>query len=107
MRILLDENMPLDFGDLLPGHIVDHLELIGHKGTNNGKLLALAREQYDALLTLDKGILHQHRHEGPLIILAIRVPNSSQDMIRQRSGAVLRALAQASAGTRGEVPYHD
>ena len=60
MRVLLDENMPLDFDQLMPGFVVSHLETIGRKGTQNGELLAVARASYDAFVTLDRGILHQH-----------------------------------------------
>lgn len=103
MRILLDENMPLDFGDLLPEHTVDHLETIGKKGTQNGELMALARLKYDAFLTLDRGILHQHRHEGPLIILAIRVQNSKKETVLARGPAVAEFLRQVEIGTRTEL----
>ena len=47
MRIQLDENMPLDFGPLLPEHEIIHVEALGLKGTKNGELLALARAEFD------------------------------------------------------------
>ena len=105
MRVLLDENMPLDFGLLLAEHDVHHLETIGRKGTQNGELLALARELYDVLITLDRGILHQHKHSGPLIILVIRVPNSLQETIRARSTAAAQVLATAKPGDLIELPF--
>ena len=55
MRILLDENMPIDFGDELPGFEVRHIEAIGHKGTQNGELIALAREEFNDWLLLTEG----------------------------------------------------
>jgi len=106
MRILLDENMPLDFGSLLPDHEVIHLEALGLKGTKNGELLAFARADFDALVTLDKGLLTQHRHIGNLIILVIRVINSKPETIRGRSEAVLEALSTASAGDILELLYN-
>jgi predicted nuclease of predicted toxin-antitoxin system len=44
MRILLDENMPPNFGKLLPDHQVVHVEDMGQKGIRNGELLKIARE---------------------------------------------------------------
>ena len=105
MRILLDENMPLDFGNILREHVVDHIESIGLKGTQNGKLLALAREKYDVLITLDRGILHQHRHVGPLIIIVVRVPNSIADTIQGRGNDVATALETAKLGDLIEIPF--
>lgn len=104
MRILLDENMPIDFGDELPGFEVRHIEAIGHKGTQNGELIALAREEFNVLVTLDRGILHQHRHFGPLIIVVIRVPNSQGDTIRSRAEDLRSLLTKAKPGDLVELP---
>ncbi len=104
MRVLLDENMPLDLDQLMPGFIVSHLETIGLKGTQNGELLAVARRDYDAFVTLDRGILHQHKHEGPLIIVVVRVPNSNGDTVRERSAELIKALTNSQPGDRFELP---
>ncbi len=104
MRVLLDENMPLDFGVLLPGHDVDHIETLGLKGTKNGALLELARDSYDAFVSLDRGILFQHRHHGNLIVLIVRVPNSNRESINERADAVCEALGSVHPGDVLEVP---
>jgi predicted nuclease of predicted toxin-antitoxin system len=104
MRVLLDENMPLDFGDLLPQHVTSHLEGLGMKGTKNGALLALARQSYDVLITLDRGILFQHKHSGfDLSILVVRVINSKLETIRARSAEVEATLAELAPGSLVEI----
>ncbi len=56
MRILLDENVPVD---LLPflrsaGHTVESVNFIGWKGIKNGDLLTRARADFDLFITRDK-----------------------------------------------------
>jgi predicted nuclease of predicted toxin-antitoxin system len=99
VRVLLDENMPLDYCELLPGHDCDHIETLGHKGIQNGALLKLARQHFDAFVTLDKGIQYQHNHSGhSLIIVVIRTANSNPDRIKSRAKDLLKTLDHAEAG---------
>ena len=56
MRILLDENAPVD---LLPflhsaGHTAESVNFIGWKGVKNGDLLTRARADFDLFITRDK-----------------------------------------------------
>jgi predicted nuclease of predicted toxin-antitoxin system len=56
MRILLDENVPVD---LLPflrsvGHTAESVNFIGWKGIKNGDLLTRARTDFDLFITRDK-----------------------------------------------------
>lgn len=108
MRVLLDENMPLDFGELLSGHEVCHVELLGHKGIRNGALLSLARENFDVLVSLDKGLLYQHNHLGHrLIVIVLRVQDSKPVTVRSCSSALVKALGQSSPGELVEVRGDD
>ena len=59
MKILLDENLDWRLKRDLPGHDVESVPLIGWAGLKNGELLAHAENDYDVLLTMDKGIPHQ------------------------------------------------
>jgi predicted nuclease of predicted toxin-antitoxin system len=104
MRVLLDENMPLDFGALLRGHETRHLEELGMKGTKNGAMLAYARETFDALVTLDRGILFQHHHGGSnLIVVVVRVINSKPETVKAKASTVLAAIESAEPGTLLQV----
>ena len=51
MRILLDENIPIDLASDLVGHDVDTVEGLGWAGIANGKLLSRASGKYDKMLT--------------------------------------------------------
>lgn len=56
MRILLDENVPIDILPVLKNarHDAQSVNFAGLKGFHNGALIERAREQFDLLLTRDK-----------------------------------------------------
>ena len=56
MRVLLDEQLPLDLSLELPGHAVDTVVSRGWAGIKNGELLGRMRGEYDVLVTMDRGI---------------------------------------------------
>ena len=60
MKLLLDENMPHDFRHYLSEHELRTVDYMGWKGKGNGELIALARDDFDALITLDQKIPYQH-----------------------------------------------
>ena len=74
MRLLLDENMPHDFRHYLPGHDARTVDYMRWKGRKNGELLALARDEFDVLITLDKNIPDQQNitplDVGVMILIA-------------------------------------
>ena len=59
MRLLLDESVPRRFRRSLPGHVVRTVVDMGWAGVKNGKLLALAANEFDAFLTVDKNLPYQ------------------------------------------------
>ena len=64
MRVLLDENLPYQLRQLFP----DTIEVItvgyrGWKGKENGELLRMAAEEFDAFITTDRGILYEQNLE--------------------------------------------
>lgn len=104
MRILLDENVRKAFADSLSGHEVDHVEDVGLKSVRNGKLLQVAREAYDAFVTLDRGILFEHNHAGHnLIIAVLRTPDSTLESLLLRRDSLLAFLDMAQPGEKAEL----
>ena len=103
MRILLDENIRSSFTDYLSPHVAIHVDALGLKGLRNGEPLDYARTNFDALLTLDRGILHQHRHEGALVILVVRVPYSTIESLILRVEEICKWLEDAKSGDRAEI----
>ena len=56
MRILLDENVPVDVLPVLRarGHEAESVNFLGWKGLKNGDLLARVQADYDLFVTRDK-----------------------------------------------------
>lgn len=101
MRILLDENLPLDLRHFLPGHEVATVDFMGWKGVTNGELLARAAAAgFDALVTKDAGIQHEQNLTAlPLAILAIKARSNALDDLRPLIPSVLNALASLKPKT--------
>jgi predicted nuclease of predicted toxin-antitoxin system len=59
MRILFDENLPVDLADKVSGHHVVTVRDAGWAGIQNGKLLRLANEHYAVFVTMDRSLEHQ------------------------------------------------
>jgi predicted nuclease of predicted toxin-antitoxin system len=59
MRLLLDESVPRRLGRSLGNHEVRTVVDMGWSGVKNGRLLALAALEFDALITVDKNLPHQ------------------------------------------------
>jgi len=56
VRVLLDEQLPVDLAVTLQGHSVDSVVDRGWAGITNGELLQRMQGEYDALITMDRGI---------------------------------------------------
>lgn len=62
MRLLLDECVPVRLSRALPGHQVSTVVREGWSGIKNGRLLALAATEFDALITVDKNLPLPTKH---------------------------------------------
>ena len=54
MRVLLDEDLPWQLRHYFPDHEVFTTAYMGWKSKGNGELLALARDEFDAFITIDQ-----------------------------------------------------
>jgi predicted nuclease of predicted toxin-antitoxin system len=98
MRLLLDESIPVRLRDHLPRHYVATVSDMKWGGAKNGRLLALAARQFDALITVDKNI----RHQQNLLNLPISVV-----VLRARSNnirALLPLVSKLEAALTGLAP---
>ena len=59
MRILLDESLPHELRDDLPGHAVKTVTEAGWTGVRNGELLRRAAESFDVFVTADQNLQYQ------------------------------------------------
>lgn len=72
MQILLDEDIPRRFAQLLVGHDVNTVPRCGWAGVKNGKLLTLAATRFDVFITMDQNIeFQQNLATLPVAILVI------------------------------------
>ena len=100
MRVLLDENLPRRLKNLLPPEIKG--ETVRERGwgsTKNGALLALAQDEFDALLTADQGIPYQHDlSRFGLIVVVLVADRNDFGHLSPLMGRASEALRSASAG---------
>ena len=59
MRVLLDENVPVELARDLSPHSVRTVVGLGWAGIKNGELLRRMSGQFEALITMDQGIEFQ------------------------------------------------
>jgi len=104
MRILLDESVPEKLGMLLVGHSCSTVQRQGWASVKNGKLLALAKDRFDVLLTADKGMEYQQNQDTlPVAILVVRAKTNRLDDLAQAVPLILSALAEMPPRTLRRV----
>jgi predicted nuclease of predicted toxin-antitoxin system len=79
MRILVDENVPVDVLTVLSGHghLAQSINFLGWKGMQNGEILTYASNEFELLLTRDKDFDIEHlgqyaRGNFGVVLLALR-----------------------------------
>ncbi|MCX7060275.1 MAG: DUF5615 family PIN-like protein [Nevskia sp.] len=112
MRVLLDECVPRRFARELSGHDVRTVLEMGWSGVKNGRLLALASQQFDAFVTVDRNLqFQQHTASVPLMILVLAaagndlaslrplVPALSAELDKLRTATVIMVAADEGSGS--------
>jgi predicted nuclease of predicted toxin-antitoxin system len=100
MRLLLDECVPAGLRKALPGHAVSTVVREGWSGVKNGKLLALAAERFDALVTIDKNLPYQQNTSAlPVAVVLLDAPSSELPFLQLLVPALVDALANLRPGT--------
>jgi hypothetical protein len=98
VRILLDENVPVQLVPLLPGHQVDAVVFIGWSGTKNGDLLRRAAGEYDVLITMDRALANEQRIPSSLAVMTLRASNNRVESVLPLAQAILLELDTILAG---------
>ena len=99
MRVLLDEQLPLDLAALLQGHSVDTVVDRGWTGITNGELLGRMRGEYHALVTMDRGIEFQQNLTAVSFgVLLVRAPSNRMVHLQPLVPAILDALPALKPG---------
>lgn len=104
MRVLLDHNLDRGFKKSLPKHMVKTAFEMGGQTISNGKLLALASEEFDVFLTCDANLKHQQRvNECKIGIVVIRALNNRLVTHSQMSDEINDAITKVVTGQVIEV----
>ncbi len=104
MRVLLDEQLPIDLSSQLRGHGVETVAGRGWAGITNGELLSRMRGHYDVLITMDRGIEFQQQiSTSPFGIVVVRARSNRMQHLSPLVPAILAAIAAIAATKPGRV----
>jgi hypothetical protein len=105
VNLLLDECVPRPLKTSFPSHGHSCLTVpeAGFAGKTNGELLRLAQNQFDAFITLDKGLPHQQNLANlKIAVLVVRAKTNQMIDVLPHVPECLAALDKIKPG---EVRY--
>jgi len=93
MRLLLDESVPRGFRRSLPNHEVRTVVEMGWSGVKNGELLALAVNEFDVFITVDKNLPYQQNLSTlPVAVIVLDAASNELSSLRDLVAALETAL---------------
>jgi predicted nuclease of predicted toxin-antitoxin system len=99
VNILLDECVPARLGRSLTGHSVTTVQRRGWAGIKNGDLLALAQNEFDVFITVDRKLsAQQDLSKFRISVLLIRARTNRLEDIRPLAVELLENVPRATAG---------
>jgi predicted nuclease of predicted toxin-antitoxin system len=99
MRVLLDESLPRQLKNELPGHQVKSVGELGWAGTKNGELLRLADERFEVFVTPDVHLPEQQNLRGlRLSIIILRARSTDLEDLLPLVPSLLEFLARIPPG---------
>jgi len=101
MRVLIDECLDWRLARALTGHDCVSVQKMGWGGLKNGKLLALAQEEFDVSLTADRNLSFQQNTTKFQIAVVVLVAGSTQ--LNKTLPLMPQILALLSRLTPGQV----
>lgn len=104
MRLLLDESVPNGFRRSLLSHAVRTVVEMGWSGVKNGQLLALAANEFDAFITVDKNLPYQQNLTTlPLAVIVLDVVSNDLPTLLPLIPALERVLSSLKPRTYTRV----
>jgi hypothetical protein len=99
VRILLDENLPVDLAAELAGHEVATVTGMGWQGIRNSDLLRRAQGRFEVLLTMDRKLeFQQNIAEYRLAVLVLVAHSNRMAHLRPLVLGILNALKKTQPG---------
>ena len=99
MRVLLDENLPLEFAAELAGHEVTSVRGLGGAGRQNGALMKRAATACDVFVTMDRNIPHQQDIPAlPFGVIVLAAYSNRLADLRPKVAELSRAIPAARPG---------
>jgi len=105
MRILLDENLPVDLSVELTGHDVSTVAGLGWQGVTNGELLRRASGCFDTLITMDRSIGQWKSPVQTVGIVLVRAQSNKMRDLLPRIPAILAAVESVRPGESISVGF--
>lgn len=104
MRILLDENFPVDFAKLFVGHEVATVHSLGWSGVKNGELLRRAGEVCEVFVTLDRNLEFQQNIKVlPFGVVVVRSVSNRMTHLVPLVSSILDAAGRLIPGAVEKV----
>jgi predicted nuclease of predicted toxin-antitoxin system len=100
MRLRLDDSVPARLRRALPDHSVRTVAEVGWSGISNGKLLALAADTFDAVITVDKNLQYQQNlNRLPVAVVVLDTSSNELTALLPLVPALQGALASLEPRT--------
>lgn len=104
MTILFDQGVPMPLRRHLGGHTVSTSYEMGWSELSNGKLLAVAEEQFEVFITTDKRLRHEQNLSNRRLAILV-LPTTSWPQIQQHISAVVGAVDMLKPGDFKELIF--
>lgn len=99
MRVFLDECVDWRLSRDLPGHDVNTARGMGWTSIKNGELLALAAQNFDVFVTVDRTFAFQQNVDALAIcVIVLRAPTNRFADLKPLVPRLLSAIASARPG---------
>jgi hypothetical protein len=104
MRVLLDENVPVDLSSFFGDHDIETVSGLGWSGIKNGELLRRMNGRFDALVTMDRRMpSQQNLADHPFGVVLVKARSNRMVHLRPLVSEILVALDGISHGELRQV----
>jgi hypothetical protein len=98
VRVILDENVPIQAARFLTGHEVTAVQREGWAGIENGDLLNLVDGHFDVMVLADKNLRYQQNLASRRIAL-VELPSNRWPVLQRMAAQIADAVKNARPGT--------